>query len=389
VEMFLEILGNTHVRATTSKYLAAKSKLLTQLVTDPSLMKERYPLVDIAGLKFRERDDMEETFAFWRQPAPKMFDMKELWDYRLRLYLKQRYDARAGVADWDYSMKLVEMGDASVIHVRQFIYWRATGMAFDLREAPYDTPNRTLASGRVFREKSGSVEKRGYWGDVTNSPYIGFGVEAEERDLFQKANKQHMKSTIDVAQYNIHAYLHEITTGTRYSAKVELHPTGETAAPTEEEGKVEEISTGGSGGGGAAADADADGGGDGGEKAVAAAEEEEDGNITIDLPEFKVHLLPMKFFGGEIATKSKYRGKFTSAYFSHSQVHHLKPEITTALAPGCNVTLEHVKFMLDLKPESKVAYLTKMTEFAAAAGLTAVGKHDATTDTHFGFKLAA
>jgi hypothetical protein len=32
-----------------------------------------------------------------------------------------RYDARAGVADWDYSMKLVEMGDASVIHVRQFM----------------------------------------------------------------------------------------------------------------------------------------------------------------------------------------------------------------------------------------------------------------------------
>jgi hypothetical protein len=50
--------------------LQAKSKLLTELVTDPGLMKQRFPLVDVAGLKFRERDDMEETFAFWRQPVP-------------------------------------------------------------------------------------------------------------------------------------------------------------------------------------------------------------------------------------------------------------------------------------------------------------------------------
>jgi hypothetical protein len=37
-------------------------------------------------------------------------------------------------------------------------------------------------------------------------------VETEEKDLLKKANKQHMKSTIDVAQYNLMSYLHEITT---------------------------------------------------------------------------------------------------------------------------------------------------------------------------------
>jgi hypothetical protein len=165
--------------------------------------------------------------------------------------------------------------------------------------------------------------------------------------------------------------------GTKYTAKVSLDPTGATPK-VDAEDAVEEIST--DGGSGAASDVT------GGDESAAAAEAGTEGNIIIDLPEFKVHLLPMSALSGEVLTKSKYRGKFTAAYFSHSQAHHLKPEVKSALAPGCSVILEHVKFMLDLKPESKAAYLGKMTAFATAVGLTAVGKHDATVDTHFKFK---
>lgn len=37
-------------------------------------------------------------------------------------FYEQRYDARANLADWDYSMNLVEK--ASVVNLRNFLYWR-------------------------------------------------------------------------------------------------------------------------------------------------------------------------------------------------------------------------------------------------------------------------
>ena len=35
-------------------------------------------LIDFSGLKFRERDDIEFVFKFWRDQA-KQFDAKSLW----------------------------------------------------------------------------------------------------------------------------------------------------------------------------------------------------------------------------------------------------------------------------------------------------------------------
>ena len=67
--------------------------------------------------------------------------------YSLHSHLKQRYDARGNVADWDHSMYLTPI--APIINLREYVRWRSTGLAFELREAAYDVPNRTLASGIV------------------------------------------------------------------------------------------------------------------------------------------------------------------------------------------------------------------------------------------------
>ena len=40
-------------------------------------MEAKFPLIDIGALKYKERDGLEETFAFWRTPSPPNFDMKE------------------------------------------------------------------------------------------------------------------------------------------------------------------------------------------------------------------------------------------------------------------------------------------------------------------------
>jgi hypothetical protein len=103
-----------------------------------------------------------------------------LWSHR---YYKERYDARSNLVDWDFSMKLHEK--APIINNREYLRWRYmyvctcvvcvcvyvclcmftisfprftshgchnrnTGVAFELREAEYNVPNRTLASGRIF-----------------------------------------------------------------------------------------------------------------------------------------------------------------------------------------------------------------------------------------------
>lgn len=60
------------------------------------------------------------------------------------------------------------------------------------------------------RRRHGSLSqvlKRGYWGDICNSPYFSFGVSAEpgpDREaLFKMMNKQHVKTAVDVSVYNL------------------------------------------------------------------------------------------------------------------------------------------------------------------------------------------
>lgn len=111
----------------------------------------------------------------------------------------------------------------------------------------YTYPNRTLASYREAKSKSrGSVSVRGYWGDTLVSPYISLGVEANDRRLFQRKNRQHVKVREDghmgkqvcnmrdayphapvlltlcqtsphICEYNLLSLLYELETGTPYA----------------------------------------------------------------------------------------------------------------------------------------------------------------------------
>ena len=121
----------------------------------------------------------------------------------MRSYLGTRYDARNGVFDWDYHMKLHDMvyiygetpiayiyayiatpsgplqsipgmggkvwnvgmrpskynrPQAPVVDAREYSAWRETGTAFLLREdAPYGTSNRTLSSGKLVMQVHSSM----------------------------------------------------------------------------------------------------------------------------------------------------------------------------------------------------------------------------------------
>lgn len=68
------------------------------LINDRVITDSKGPLsklIDFGALKFRERDDLEFVFKFWRESETKRpFDVKVLWDHRLRTYLKRFYSKR-------------------------------------------------------------------------------------------------------------------------------------------------------------------------------------------------------------------------------------------------------------------------------------------------------
>ncbi len=37
------------------------------------------------------------------------------------------------------------------------------------------------------------MARRGYWGDIVSSPYLSFGLESPNKELFNKQNRQHVK----------------------------------------------------------------------------------------------------------------------------------------------------------------------------------------------------
>nr|XP_028559146.1 dynein assembly factor 3, axonemal isoform X3 [Podarcis muralis] len=183
-ETFLELMGNTLLRGQTAAYLQEKAKLFIRYVTDPDFQQAHLPLVDLSALKFKERDQLEAIFKFWRNPDPQTFQIKQLWDLRLRQYLGARYDSRRGVCDWDLNMKLHEHG------------------------------------------KGERIPARGYWGDVATGPYIIFGIEAEDPSLLKTTNGIPSKSSQEISLHNVTALLYELSYNTRYDP----------SAPSDEEG---------------------------------------------------------------------------------------------------------------------------------------------------------
>lgn len=147
-------------------------------------------------LKYRERDDISNCLRTWSRKVP--FDMALAREHRQRKFFAERYDARHDVADWDYNMRLREV--APIIRYQHFRRWRMGGVAYELRDARYEQPNRTLASmaaGRAVEQydrttgqpKGRSILKRGFWGDIITGPYATFGVEADDERLYETSNK--------------------------------------------------------------------------------------------------------------------------------------------------------------------------------------------------------
>jgi dynein assembly factor 3 len=218
-ELLLEVWANTQVREKTAAYIATKAAALGRAIAHDE--GPLAPLFDIASLKSRDRDALEQVLRTWAENVE--FDIVKLRDERLRAFYKGRYDHRKNVLEWDHSMELVEIDNCSIVHRIHWREWRMTGIAYEVRDSSYNAPNRTLASMCMGKSRSTgtSIMKRGFWGDVANGPWAATGVSCVEGRLTNKKGGHHHKSSCDLAYYNVLDWLTSLETGQNFHLKEE------------------------------------------------------------------------------------------------------------------------------------------------------------------------
>lgn len=359
VELYLELLGNLHVRSQTFEYLQHVSSKLISLVTDLDKMAVELPFIDITGLKFKERDQMEAVLKFWRSNEVKCFDAGVLWDQRLRSYLGVRYDSRDGLFDWDYNMKLLEK--TNLISCYEYCMWRREGLAFNIRtDALYSTPNRSLSSGVIFRRNGEEVKVRGYWGDIVTGPFICFGNETEKKEFKEKSKQPCAKSSEQISVENLTKYIHQMTTETVYKEPIKDDKM-EKVYEVSEDYEIPEANEG------------------------ATAKPDTSQDEIIDLKSV-FHFLPLSS-PGDLTKKSKFSNFFSLAYFSNTSVHTLVPEISLILSADCVLVLETSKYLLDFGQEHHDKYKEIMTSRGERAGFELDKEKTSSCDPdHFIFK---
>ncbi|XP_040288351.1 dynein assembly factor 3, axonemal [Bufo bufo] len=361
-EMFLELFGNSMVRSKTAAYLQDQCALFIKCITDPEYQQGVLPFLNMTSLKFKERDELEYIFKFWRTPEPKLFPIDRYWDVKNRQFLGKRYDSRRGAYDWDLNMKLHDRG-AAMISATDYNRWREKGVAFMIREGIYDVPNKTLASHMTVTHRCGKVRARGYWGDITTSPYIAYGIETEEKGLLKSANGVYTKTAQDLSQYNITSMFHELVTGQKYSLPTPhengseggastFPPNGFVAQTTIQEDESSEKPNG---------DLDH-------EKRGEAPNYHKLDNVVI-------HLLPLSWVH-DLHHRSKFLKLFNMIYFSCSMVHHLTPDYKLISARKATLILELTKFMVDLHVDKIKSYVTIVAKVAKEAGFAATENID-------------
>ena len=209
-EMLMEIYGNCLLPSRTIDYINTTYKLLISFICQDKKCKPVYKdILDLSCLTHKQIDSMQEIFSSYDSKYP--YDIEKYRNDRVRYCLKDRYDYRKNLFDWDYNMNIQNF--APIIRLRYYIFWRENGIAFVMRVNQYKFPNRTLACYIEGKKKQGhdSCMVRGFWGDIVNSPYLSYGLELETRDeitYFYANNKiDYLRDSQDVTEYNLVKFL--------------------------------------------------------------------------------------------------------------------------------------------------------------------------------------
>ncbi|XP_017117180.1 dynein assembly factor 3, axonemal homolog [Drosophila elegans] len=213
VHLFMDLYGNAVVRPSSHHYMAAKGRTLLEMVTNDEKLRRLAPMLNVEGLKYKERDGLEMAFSFW-QPHPwNIFEVTSYWEQRSRALLGTRYDHRNGAFDWDLSMTLKDRGGQQICS-QEYRYWRESGVAFVFPEYEHCKPNKTLAAGLVRNGRT--FIHRGYVGDIQTGPFCGFGLRTTEERMHHSVHGDNDYRATDITERNLLELFHELQTQTAY-----------------------------------------------------------------------------------------------------------------------------------------------------------------------------
>ncbi|KAJ8245843.1 hypothetical protein GJAV_G00260900 [Gymnothorax javanicus] len=335
IEVFLEVFGNSEIRYQSGQILQQMASQLSLTVTDAS---NTSPCLDTSMLRFKDRDELNRIFKEWIKP-PSTQPMSKLWDSRVRQHLGTRYDSRLGCFDWDLTMKLHQRG-CGVINKQQYVKWRETGVAFEMREGIYQTTNHSLLSTRIFNHRGERVGVRGYWGDIVSSPYLSYGVETDNKTLLQTHNGQHAKTAQDISYHNVQELFQAFVSRSRISSDLQgsqeaqgQDPSANHTAPSSQP--------------------EANGG--------------SPDNELLCLHGVCVTFLPVDSLS-KLLNKQRFSQLFDIIYCSASLVHLLGPSLRGIAAPDAVLVIELANFLLDLSKEQAQRFAEKVDDIAREAG---------------------
>ncbi|XP_035255691.1 dynein assembly factor 3, axonemal-like isoform X2 [Anguilla anguilla] len=336
-EVFLEVFGNSEIRCQSEQILKRTASQLSSAVTD-TLNSSPNPCLDTTMLKFKDRDELDRIFKQWIHPPPCQ-PMSKLWDSRVRHHLGTRYDSRLGCFDWDLNMKLHQMG-CGVISKQQYVRWRETGVAFEMREGLYQTTNHSLLSTRIFNRRGDRLGIRGYWGDIVSSPYLSFGIETDNKALLQIQNGKHTKTAQDVSYHNVQ----ELFQALACRSDVPSNQQGTQERQGQDPSANHRTSS-----------------------RLPEASQRSPDNELLCLDGVNVTFLPVDALS-KLPNKQRFSRLFNTIYCSASLVHQLGPSLRQVTAPDAVLVVELAKYLLELSKDQVKGFAEKVDDITREAG---------------------
>jgi dynein assembly factor 3 len=354
-ELFLEIYGNLLIREYSAQHVIKRANEFIKYITDLDFMtKTNLGIFDFSLLKFKERDFLEGIFKFWRmklcqekKEEDPNFPASKCWDVRLRSYFGTRYDNRRNAYDWDFQMKFIDRKNCAIINNKIYSGWRDSGVAYELRDSSYDTPNKTLASGFVFNDprNGDKTSRRGYFGDIIVGPFLAFGIDSENKDFYKKQNESYRYTAWDIARSNLNSLMLSLLKTSGLNLKKYRVDEAENISAKITELKLEEIN-----------------------KVEGDDKQETDTPIEdfFKLENCKITFLTLTALQ-DFTQKSKYENFFDIIYLANSAVTYMNDSKLKKLLKTNQKSLvlfETAKFMLELKNEQINGFSERVKEIA-------------------------